>query len=153
MFLDVVDDDFGAVEFGEVGEGIDDDFGAFEFVLEVGGVDKDGEVVIEGDLDVFLEDGELGAGVFVEADFADAEDVFLFDEFGDEGHDLAGEGGVIGFLGIDAEPGEVFDAESGGAFWFVFGELAEVVVEAIGGRAIEAGPEGWFAECFAACEG
>lgn len=84
VFLDVVDDDFVAVEVWERSEGIEDEFGAFEFVLKVRGVDEDGEVVIEGDLDVFLEDGEFVAGVFVESDFADAEDGGAVDEFGDE---------------------------------------------------------------------
>jgi len=104
VFFDVVDDDFGAIEFGKVREGIDDDAGAFELVLEVGCVDEDWQVIVEGDLDVFLEDFEFGAGVFVEADFTDAEDVWLCDELGDQGHDFASEAGVIGFLRIDAKP-------------------------------------------------
>ena len=73
VFLDVVDDDLGAVEFREVGERIEHQAGALELVLEVRGVDQDRQVVIERELDVLLEDGEFVAGVLVEADLADAE--------------------------------------------------------------------------------
>lgn len=149
MFFDVVDDDAVAVDVRVI-EGVEDEAGAFEFVLEVGGVDEDGLVELFGDFEVFLEDLEFVFGVFVEADFADAEDVWLVDEVGDEGHDLTGEDGVFGFLGVDAEPAEVLDAELGGAGGLVLGELAVVVEEALGGGAIEAGPEGGFAEGFAA---
>ena len=112
-----------------------------------------GQVVIEGELDVLLEDGEFVAGVLVEADLADAEHGGAVEELGDDRHDLAGEAGVVGFLRVDAEPAEVRDAELGGALRFVVGELAEVVVEALGRGAVEAGPEGGFADRRAAGEG
>jgi hypothetical protein len=73
VFLDVVDDDLRAVEFGEVRQRIEREAGALELVLEVRRVDEDRQVVIERELDVLLEDGQLVAGVLVEADLADAE--------------------------------------------------------------------------------
>src|SRR5450432_485581 len=48
---------------------------------------------------------------------------------------------ILGPLGIDAEPEEMFQAELGGAFWLVLGELAEIIVEAVYGTAVEARPE------------
>jgi hypothetical protein len=112
----------------------------------MGGVDEDGLIVFLGEFEVFLEDHELVFGVFVETNFADAEDGGFVDELGDEGHDFAGEDGVFGFLGVDAEPAEVLDAEFGGAGGFVFGQLAIVVKKPLGRGAVEAGPEGGFAK-------
>ena len=75
------------------------------------------------------------------------------EELRDEGEHVVGEFHVLGFLGIDAEPGEMRQAELGGAFGFVLGELAEVVAKAGGGTAVEARPEGRFANGLAAGHG
>ena len=167
VFFDVVDEDAGGIEGGaEVVEHVEDHAGAFEFVFEVWGVDED-EVVfaggacvaggfgfegVDGELDVLLEDFGFVGGVFVEADFADAEDGGAGEEFGDFGEDFAGLAEVFGFLGVEADPGVVLDGELGGAFGFGFGELAEVVEEA-GGGAVVAGPEGGFGDGADAGEG
>lgn len=153
VFFAVVDEDAGGVDAGVVFEDGADDLGAFVFVDEVGGVDEDGLVVLGGEVDVFFEDGDFVAGVFVEADFADAEDVGVGEEGGDEFEDFAGEVEVFGFLGVDAEPGEVLDAVLGGAFGFDVEEVAEVVVEAGGGGAVEAGPEGGLGNGYDAAAG
>ena len=148
VFFDVVDDDAVAINVSVV-QGVEDEAGSLQFVLEVRGVDEDGKVEFFSKFDVFLEDGELVFGVLVEADFTDAEDVGLVDEVRDEGHHFAGEDGVLGFLGIDAEPAKMLDAKFCSTGWFVFGELTVVVIESLGGRAVETGPESRFAKSLA----
>jgi hypothetical protein len=44
----------------------------------------------------------------------------------------------------------MLQTEFSGALWFVFGELAEVIVEAISAASVEAGPKSGFANGFAA---
>ena len=102
---------------------------------------------------MFFEDGDFVARIFVEADFADAEDVGTFKQRGNDFKDVIGEGDVFGFLRVDAKPGVVLEAEFGGAFGFVFGELTEIIVKAVGAAAVEAGPESGFANGFATGEG
>ncbi len=145
VFFDVVDDD--ALGFdGRVGfQHVDDEVGAFELIFEMGGVDEDELVVIDGELDVFLEDEDFVAGILVETDFSDAEHVGFLEELGDDGEDFSGEGDVFGLFGVDAEPGEMREPELGGAFGFVVGELAEIVAETFDAASVEAGPEGGFA--------
>src|SRR5581483_26186 len=60
---------------------------------------------------------------------------------------------VLGLLGVDAEPGVVPDAELGGALRLELGQVAEVVAEAFGTAAVEAGPEGRLADGHAAAQG
>ena len=146
VFLDVVDDDARGIDFAVCAKDVDDEAGAFPFVLEVGSVDEDHLVVLHGELDVAFEDGDFVAAIFVEADFADAEDVGAVEKGGKQREDFVGEGEVFGFLGIEAKPRIMRQAEFGGALRFVVGELAKVVVEALGGAAVEAGPEGGFAD-------
>src|SRR5262249_46092955 len=52
-----------------------------------------------------------------------------------------------------AQPGVVLDAELGGAFRLVLGQVAEVVAEALDGAAVEAGPVGGLAQGHAAALG
>ena len=56
----------------------------------------------------------------------------VFEEFGDKCDHVAGEGWVVGFLGVDAKPGEVLDPEQRRSTGFVFCQLSEVIVEALG---------------------
>src|SRR5262249_25499346 len=70
--------------------------------------------------------------------------------FGNQGDDFPGELHVLGFLGVDAQPGEMRQTEFGGALRFVIGELAEVIVEAFRPAAIVARPKGGFADGLAA---
>ena len=104
-------------------------------------------------VDVLLEDGRLVARVLVQADLADAEDVRPVEELGDQGDDLARQRDVLGLLGVDAQPAVVADAELGGPLRLDLGEVAEVIAEALGGAAIEAGPEGRLADGDAAALG
>lgn len=115
------------------------------------GVDEDELVVARGQIDMFFENGDFVARIFVEADFADAEDVGTFEQRGNEMEDVLGERDVFGFFGVDAKPGVVLEAKFGGALGFVFGELAEVIVESVGAAAVETGPKGGFANGFATC--
>ncbi len=145
VFLDVIDDDAGGIDAGIGKEDVDDEAGAFEFVFEVGGVDEDQLVVASGEIDVLFEDLELVAGVFVETDFADAEDVGAVEELRNQGEDIVGEFEVFRFFRVDAEPAEVGEAEFGGAFRFVVGELGKVIEETVGGFPVVTGPESGFA--------
>ena len=92
-------------------------------------------------------------GVLVEADLADAEHVGLVEELGDDGDDFARQLDVLGFLGVDAQPGVMADAELGGPLRLDLGEMAEVIAKALGGAAIEPGPEGRLADGDAAALG
>jgi hypothetical protein len=84
VLLDVVDDDALGLDLGEVFQRIDDEARAFELVLKVRGVDEHELVVILRDLHMLLEDFQLVAAVFVQADLADAEHAGLVDELRDE---------------------------------------------------------------------
>ena len=66
--------------------------------------------------------------------------------FGNQRDDFLGELHVLGFLGIDAEPAEMFQAELRGALRLVLGELAEIIVKAVGGTAVKARPKRRFAD-------
>lgn len=150
VFFDVIDDDFRAVEFGKRSERVEDEAGPFEFVFKVGGVDQNRQIVIECELDVFFENFQLVAGIFVQSDLTDAEHGGRSEKLRDDAHHFAGETGVVRFFRIDAEPAKMFDSVFRGALGLVFGELAEIVVKSFGGRPVVAGPEGGFAERFAA---
>ena len=75
------------------------------------------------------------------------------EKFRDQRDDFLGELHVLGFLGIDAEPAEMFQAELGRALRLVLGELAKIIVKAVGGTAVKAGPERRFANGFATGDG
>ena len=49
--------------------------------------------------------------------------------FGNDGDDFLRELHVLGFLGVDAKPAEMRQAELRGALRLVLGELAEIIVE------------------------
>src|SRR4051794_28297365 len=99
-----------------------------------------------GEIDVFLQNGDFVARIFVETNFADAEDVGAFEERRYQMENVVGERDVFGFFGIDAKPRVMLQAEFGGAFRFVFGELAKIIIETIGAAAVEAGPKRRFAD-------
>jgi hypothetical protein len=149
----VIDDAAFGLDATIVFEDVNDEACAFELVFEVRSVNEDELVVARGEVNVFFEDGDFVAGIFVEADFADAEDVRAFEKRRDEMEDVFGEGDVFGFLRIDAEPGVVLEAKFGGALGFVLGELEEVIVEAVSAAAVKAGPESRFANGFATGNG
>ncbi|TXT35189.1 MAG: hypothetical protein FD138_1469 [Planctomycetota bacterium] len=99
---------------------------------------------------MLLEDDRLVLRVLVEPDLADAEHSRLVDELRDHLDDFTREFDVFGFLGVDAEPSVVLDAGPTGALRLEFGELPEVVAEAVHTATIEAGPERRLADGHAA---
>lgn len=141
VFFGVVDPGamWGEFHFAEEIEG---ESSAFEFIAEVWGVDEDDLVVAEGDVELFLEDGEFVGGVEVEADFADADDGGFAEEMGDLGEDFAAEGEVVGLFGVHGDPAEMADAVLSGAGGFELADLVEVVEEGAGVLAVETRPEG-----------
>ena len=92
-------------------------------------------------IDMFLEDHQFVAAVFVQADFTNAQNVGPIEELGYQRHDLAGKFRILRLLWIDAQPREMPDAERGGARRFKFRELTKIVVEALWTAAVVAGPE------------
>ena len=77
VLLDVIDADALRLDAAVVLEHVDDHPRALVLVLQVRRVDEDQLVGLHRQIDVFLKDGGLVAGVLVEADLADAEDVGL----------------------------------------------------------------------------
>ena len=152
VFLDVINDNTAGSDPGIL-EGVDGQAGPLELVLEVGGVDEDREIVLEGEVNVLLKDGQLVPGVLVEADFADAEDGGFVEKVGDDRHDFAGKDGVIRLLRVDAQPTKMRDSIFGGPLGFVFGELAVVIVKALRRGPVVAGPKGGLANGSAAGHG
>ena len=63
----MIDDDLPGTQFRAVAEGGEGEPGALEFVFQVRGMDENGKVVADGQVHVFLEDGEFVARVFVQA--------------------------------------------------------------------------------------
>ena len=153
VLLDVVDDDALGLHDAVGLEAIHDQARALALVLEVRRVHEDHLVVLHREGDVLLEHLHLIARVLVEADLADAEHRRGLQEFRDQREDVGGERHVFGFLGVDAQPGVMRQAVLGGALGLMLRQLAEVVVEAVGGLAVEAGPEGGLADRGAAGEG
>ena len=151
VLFDVVDQDAPGIEgAAEVFEHVENHARALEFVLEVRRVDEDevmlahgagvaagrcagGVEGVDGKLHMLLEDFGLVGGVFVEADFADAQDRGAAEESGDFGEDFAGFAEVFGLLGIQADPAVMLDAELCGTLRLGLGKLA-VIVDEPGGR-------------------
>ena len=110
-------------------------------------------VALQAQVDQLQQRGHFVARVLVQPDLADAQHVGPVEELGQHGDHLAGEGDVLGLLGVDAQPGVVADAVVGRALRLPLGELAEVVAEAVGAAAVVAHPEGRLADGHAARPG
>ena len=65
VFFHVVDDDALRFDAGVRFQDVDDQIGALELVFEVRGMNEDELVVLDGELDVFLEDEDFVSRVFV----------------------------------------------------------------------------------------
>ena len=63
-------------------------------------MDEDHLVVRHGEVDLLLEDGDFVAGVFVQADLADAEDVGAIEKVGDDCDDFAASATFSASLGL-----------------------------------------------------
>ena len=109
-------------------------------------MDEDELIVFYRELDVLLEDLELVARVAIEADLADAENVGLSQKFRDHREDIRREGEVFGFLGVDAQPGEMREEKFRGAGRLVLGDLAEIIAKTVNRAAIKAGPKRGFTD-------
>ena len=84
--------------------------------------------------------------VFVEADFADAQHAGAVDEFGDHGDHFPRQRDVLGFLGVDAQPGVMLNPRPAGPRRFEFGQLAKVIAKTVDAAAVESRPERRFAD-------
>jgi hypothetical protein len=145
VFLDVVEADPLGVHVAARRQGVEHQAGAFELIAEVGRVEPQQLAARHRQLDLLFEDGQLVAGAAVQADLADPEHGRAVEKFGDEGDHLAGQGEVVGLLGVHTDVGVVADEVLGRAFGLEGGQVGEVVVEGLGVGAVVAGPEGGFA--------
>ena len=89
-----------------------------------------------------LEHLEFIARILVQPDLADAEHRGPFEKLRDDPDNLLRKLRVLGLLRVDAQPAKMRQPKLRRALRLVVGELAEVVVEAVDGRAVEARPEG-----------
>ncbi len=112
-----------------------------QLVLEVRRVDQDQLPVRERQLDLLGVGVDLVARDAVQADLADAEHGRPVEELRDALQHLARQLAVVRFLRVHRHPGVVLDAVLRGALRLELGELAEVVLEAVGVAAVPAGPE------------
>ena len=145
VLLHVVNQHTAGLDAGVVRDHVEEEAGALELVLEVRRVHEDELAGARGEVHVHLEHAQLVARILVQPDLADPEHAGPVEELRDDPDDILGELHILGFLGVDAEPAEVRQAVLGGTGRLVFGELAEVVAEAVHRRAVVAGPEGGFA--------
>lgn len=153
VFFDVIDDDTAGVEFGPRKKGIEDQFCALEFVLKMRGVDQDELLMLQGQIDLPFQNGDFVAAVFVESDFANAKDIGFLEEFRNQGNDIAGNGQIFGFFGVDAEPTVVREMKFFRPFWFMLGQLGKIIVKTLRGSPIKSGPECRFTNSAAAGQG
>ena len=94
---------------------------------------------------MFFQHSHLVPAVFVEPDFTDTQDVRAFHELGNDGEHLLRKADVLRFLRVNAKPRVMRKAEHRGTTRFVLGQLTKIIVKALCGAAIEAGPECRFA--------
>ena len=115
-----------------------------------GRVDEDELLVARGQIHLLLENFQFIAAVPVQSDLADAQDVRTVQKLRDNFNDLRRQLQVLGLLGIEAEPGEVGQAEFGGAPRLVFGQLAKIIVKTLDRAAVKPRPKGRLANRLAA---
>src|SRR5689334_21737964 len=92
-------------------------------------------------VNVLFQNLEFIATVFVQPDFANAEDVWAIEELWDDRKDIVRQFNIFRFFGIDAEPTKMLESKFRGPSWFVFGQLRKIVAESIDRTAVEASPE------------
>ena len=153
VFLDVIDDNLGAIELGKTCEGFKDQAGALKLILEVRGMDEDRQVAVHCELDVFLKDGEFIAGIFVEADLTDTKHRRAIQKLRDKCHHLACKHRIVSLLRVDAQPTIMLDAVLRRTLRFVVGQLPEVIKKSRRRGAVEARPKGWLTQDFATSNG
>ena len=119
---------------------------AFLFVFEVRRVDQDESLMLGRNFEMFFKNTELIFGVFVEAYFADAQNIVFWKKFGDDLHDFPGEADILGLFGVDAKPSEMVDAVGPCSGRFDGSELVEIISKSFGGAPVVASPECRFSE-------
>src|SRR5438874_11732624 len=70
---------------------------------------------------------EFIAGIFVQADFANAQDVRAIKKLRNECDDLASQRDVFGFLRVNAKPAEMWQSKFGRSLRLMLSELGEVI--------------------------
>src|SRR5262245_21841087 len=91
--------------------------------------------------ELLVERRDLVASDPIQSDFADPQNSRAVEEFRNARQHFARQRPVIGFFGIHCDPAVVLNAVLRGAPRLELGELAEVVLEAVGRTAVPAGPE------------
>ena len=130
-----------AIDPGVGPQQIEDHPRSLVFVGKVRGVEEHLFIGLHRQIDEGLQGGDFALGILVQSDLADSQYVRPIEEFRKLAHHLAGEGDVLGLLGVHAEPAVVADAILGAPLRLPFRELAEVVVKAVGAAAVESHPE------------
>ena len=131
VLLDVVDDDPLRSNPRIRQHGIENQPRAFVLVLEMRRVHEDQLIVPRSEIDVLLQHLQFVARVFVQPDFADAQHIRPIQKLRNERDHILRQFRVLGFLGIDAEPGEMRQAEFRGALRLVVRQLAKIIVKAL----------------------
>jgi hypothetical protein len=108
VFLDMIDDNALGFDPPVGFERIENQARAFEFIFQMRGMDQDQLFMRGSEFDVQFEHFQLVAGILVQTNFADAEDVWSGEDFWNEGNHFLRELNVLRFFGIDAEPGKVW---------------------------------------------
>src|SRR5262245_35607292 len=98
-------------------------------------------IAFHGQFNLLTKDNRLVAGVLIKANFADAENVRLVEEFREQGDYFAAERYILSLFGINAHPCVVLDTVIGSAFRFELGKVAKVIAEALSRAAIESSPK------------
>ena len=146
------DDTFGPDTLVSL-DGVQDQASPFEFVLEVGRMHQNQLLVPRCKIYVHFQDFQFIAGIFVQANLADAQDIPSLQELGNDRNDFFRELYIFGFFGIDAQPRKMRKAELCRPLWLMLGQLTKIIMKSIDGTAIESRPKRGLAHRLAACGG
>ena len=121
MLFHVVDQHFARRDAAVVLQNVDDQARALQLVLEMRRMHQDQLFPARGQINMLLQDRDFVAAVFVQANLADAENVWAIEKFRDHRQHLVGQLHVFGFFGIDAKPGKMRQTEPRRPLRFVLG--------------------------------
>ena len=141
VLLNMVNQNARGIYFSMRGNCVQDKSRALEFVLQVRRVDEHKRIVSRGNFQMLLEHGQLRFAVAVQTNLANAKHIGSRQKIRNHAHHFARKAVVLGLFGIDANPRVVRNAVRGGAAWFAFSELAEIIMKASGAAAIKARPK------------
>jgi len=100
-------------------------------------VNKDELILTRGEVDVHFQHSHFIARIFVQTDFSDSEDICAAKKFRDDSNDVFGELTSSDSFGLMQSQEKCGQTKFRGTFGFMFGKLAEIIVEAISRTAIE----------------